>query len=204
MKSKKELRLEYKIKRCQLPLESEIALNELLLSQFTKLDLSKVGFLHIFVPIEKYHEPNTYPIINYLQQFFPQIRIVVSRSNFDDCSMQHYILDQHTRFETNKWGISEPISGVQVASSALDMIIVPLLVFDLSGYRVGYGKGFYDRFFAGCKADVRRVGLSFFDPIEVILDKNEYDARLTEAITPNRIYHFDAELPFAYKGKIRQ
>lgn len=193
MKSKKELRLEYKLKRCQLPLESEISLNERLLSQFTTLDLSEVGFLHLFIPIEKYHEPNTYPIINYVQQLFPQIKIVVSRSNFEDCSMQHYILDQHTIFETNKWGISEPISGVQVDSSAIDMIIVPLLVFDLLGYRVGYGKGFYDRFFSGCKADVQRVGLSFFDPIDVILDKNEYDVQLTQAITPNRIYHFDAE-----------
>ncbi|WP_426790271.1 5-formyltetrahydrofolate cyclo-ligase [Sphingobacterium sp. WOUb80] len=193
MKSKKELRLEYKTKRCQLPLESENSLNERLLFQFTTLDLSKVGFLHLFIPIEKYHEPNTYPIINYVQQHFPQITIVISRSNFEDCSMQHYILDQHTIFETNKWGISEPISGVQVDSSAIDMIIVPLLIFDLLGYRVGYGKGFYDRFFSGCKADVQRVGLSFFDPIDIISDKNEYDVQLTQAITPNRIYHFDAE-----------
>lgn len=193
MKSKKELRLEYKTKRCLLPLESENSLNERLLFQFTTLDLSKVGFLHLFIPIEKYHEPNTYPIINYVQQHFPQITIVISRSNFEDCSMQHYILDQHTIFETNKWGISEPISGVQVDSSAIDMIIVPLLIFDLLGYRVGYGKGFYDRFFSGCKADVQRVGLSFFDPIDIISDKNEYDVQLTQAITPNRIYHFDAE-----------
>ncbi|WP_313266255.1 5-formyltetrahydrofolate cyclo-ligase [Sphingobacterium sp.] len=193
MKSKKELRLEYKTKRCQLSLESVNSLNERLLFQFTTLDLSKVGFLHLFIPIEKYHEPNTYPIINYVQQHFPQITIVISRSNFEDCSMQHYILDQHTIFETNKWGISEPISGVQVDSSAIDMIIVPLLIFDLLGYRVGYGKGFYDRFFSGCKADVQRVGLSFFDPIDIISDKNEYDVQLTQAITPNRIYHFDAE-----------
>lgn len=193
MKSKKELRLEYKTKRFQLSLESENSLNERLLFQFTTLDLSKVGFLHLFIPIEKYHEPNTYPIINYVQQHFPQITIVISRSNFEDCSMQHYILDQHTIFETNKWGISEPISGVQVDSSAIDMILVPLLIFDLLGYRVGYGKGFYDRFFSGCKADVQRVGLSFFDPIDIISDKNEYDVQLTQAITPNRIYHFDAE-----------
>jgi len=193
MKSKKELRLEYKIRRCQLSLESETALNELLLSQFAKLDLSKVEFLHIFIPIEKYHEPDTYPIINHIRQFFPQIRIVVSRSNFEDYSMQHFILDEHTIFETNNWGISEPISGVKIASSDIDMIIVPLLIFDLSGYRVGYGKGFYDRFFSGCKIDVQRVGLSFFDPIDVIWDKNEYDVQLTQAITPNRIYHFDVD-----------
>ncbi|WP_333626878.1 5-formyltetrahydrofolate cyclo-ligase [Sphingobacterium siyangense] len=193
MKSKEELRLEYKVKRCQLSLAMETTLNEMLLTQFMKIDLSKVGFLHIFIPIEKYHEPNTYDIINYIQTFFPQVKIVVSRSNFDDYSMQHYVLDQHTIFEKNSWGISEPISGVEVAPSAIDMIVVPLLVFDLFGYRVGYGKGFYDRFFSRCKADVQRVGLSFFDPIDLISDKNEHDVKLTEAVTPNHIYHFDKE-----------
>jgi 5-formyltetrahydrofolate cyclo-ligase len=193
MKSKEELRLEYKVKRCQLSLAIETTLNEMLLTQFMKIDLSKVGFLHIFIPIEKYHEPNTYAIINYIQTFFPQVKIVVSRSNFDDYSMQHYVLDQHTIFEKNSWGISEPISGVEVDPSAIDMIVVPLLVFDLFGYRVGYGKGFYDRFFSRCKADVQRVGLSFFDPIDLISDKNEHDVKLTEAVTPNHIYHFDKE-----------
>lgn len=193
MKSKEELRLEYKVKRCQLSLAIETTLNEMLLTQFMKIDLSKVGFLHIFIPIEKYHEPNTYDIINYIQTFFPQVKIVVSRSNFDDYSMQHYVLDQHTIFEKNSWGISEPISGVEVDPSAIDMIVVPLLVFDLFGYRVGYGKGFYDRFFSRCKADVQRVGLSFFDPIDLISDKNEHDVKLTEAVTPNHIYHFDKE-----------
>ncbi len=86
MKSKEELRLEYKVKRCQLSLAIETTLNEMLLTQFMKIDLSKVGFLHIFIPIEKYHEPNTYDIINYIQTFFPQVKIVVSRSNFDDYS----------------------------------------------------------------------------------------------------------------------
>ncbi|MGJ1240369.1 MULTISPECIES: 5-formyltetrahydrofolate cyclo-ligase [Sphingobacterium] len=190
MKSKQELRLEYKTKRCQLSLERETALNERLLSQFTKLDLSRVEFLHIFLPVGKYHEPNTYLIINYIQAFFPQIKIVVSRSNFDDYSMQHFILDEHTRFETNNWGIPEPSSGIKVASSLIDMIIVPLLIFDLFGYRVGYGKGFYDRFFSSCKVGVQRVGLSFFNPIDVIADKNEYDVQLTKAITPDHIYHF--------------
>lgn len=190
MKSKKELRSEYKIKRCELSKEREAKLNQMLLSQFRSIDLSTVNFLHIFLPIVKYHEPDTYLIIHYIQKFFPQIEIVVSRSNFDDFSMQHYLLDKHTRFETNEWGISEPVSGVEVAPRDIDMIIVPLLIFDLSGYRVGYGKGFYDRFFAFCKANVERIGLSFFDPVDIFIDKNEHDIPLTKAITPQRIYHF--------------
>ncbi|WP_343564855.1 5-formyltetrahydrofolate cyclo-ligase [Sphingobacterium sp.] len=190
MKSKKELRQEFKLKRCQLSGEEEERLNRDLLLQFQKIDLTAVKFMHVFLPIEKYHEPNTYSIINYVKEFFPKVVLVVSRSNFADYSMQHYILDEQTVFETNEWGIPEPISGTEVLPTAIDFILVPLLVFDVDGHRVGYGKGFYDRFFALCAPEIQRVGLSFFNPIERIADRNEHDVRLTQAITPNRIYSF--------------
>ncbi|MEZ0450579.1 5-formyltetrahydrofolate cyclo-ligase [Sphingobacterium thalpophilum] len=191
MKSKKDLRQEFKTKRCQLSEEEEHMLNQKLQMQFRGIDLSLIRYLHVFLPITKYHEPNTYPMIEYLKEAFPQMMLVVSRSNFEDCSMQHYILDQHTVFEINRWGIPEPVAGLEVAPSEIDFILVPLLAFDSNGHRVGYGKGFYDRFFALCRPDVQRVGLSFFDPVENIADENEHDVRLTKAITPERIYHFD-------------
>ncbi|MGE8377659.1 MAG: 5-formyltetrahydrofolate cyclo-ligase [Sphingobacterium sp.] len=192
MKSKKELRQEFKIKRCQLSTEDEESLNHKLLLQFQKIDLTKVSYMHVYLPIQKYHEPDTYPIINYVKEFFPKIILVVSRSNFSDYSMQHYILDHQTIFETNEWGIPEPVSGVEVRPSVIDFILVPLLAFDVDGHRVGYGKGFYDRFFALCTLETQRVGLSFFDPIERIADRNEHDVVLTKAITPNRIYSFSS------------
>lgn len=190
MKSKKELRQEFKLKRCQLSGEEEERLNCDLLLQFQKIELTAVKFMHVFLPIEKYHEPNTYSIINYVKEFFPKVVLVVSRSNFADYSMRHYILDEQTVFETNEWGIPEPVSGTEVLPTAIDFIIVPLLAFDLDGHRVGYGKGFYDRFFALCAAEAQRVGLSFFDPIERIADRNEHDVMLTKAITPYHIYSF--------------
>ncbi len=191
MKSKKELRQEFKMKRCQLSKEEEDILNHGLMLQFQKLDLTKVRFMHIFLPIEKYHEPDTYAIINYVKEVFPMIVLVVSRSNFVDYTMQHYILDQQTVFETNEWGIPEPVAGEGVSAAIIDFILVPLLLFDHDGHRVGYGKGFYDRFFACCAKNAQRVGLSFFDPIEKIFDRNEHDIVLTKAITPHRIYCFD-------------
>jgi len=178
------------MKRCQLSKVDEESLNHELLSQFQKIELTKVSYLHVFLPIQKYHEADTYPIINYVREFFPKIILVVSRSNFSDYSMQHYIFDHQTVFETNEWGIPEPVSGVEVSASVIDFILVPLLAFDVDGYRVGYGKGFYDRFFALCAPETQRVGLSFFDPIERISDRNEHDVVLTKAITPNRIYSF--------------
>jgi 5-formyltetrahydrofolate cyclo-ligase len=68
------------------------------------------------------------------------------------------------------------------------MVIVPLLAFDKKGYRVGYGKGFYDRFLANI--ETQKVGLSFFEPIEEINDVHLNDIRLDQCITPNGIINF--------------
>ncbi|HCY98352.1 MAG TPA: 5-formyltetrahydrofolate cyclo-ligase, partial [Polaribacter sp.] len=51
-------------------------------------------------------------------------------------------------------------------------------------FRVGYGKGFYDRFLLKCRADARLIGLNFFTPIEKIVDVNEFDVSLDQVIYP--------------------
>jgi 5-formyltetrahydrofolate cyclo-ligase len=69
-------------------------------------------------------------------------------------------------------------------------VLVPLLAFDESGYRVGYGKGFYDRFLQQCRKDVLTVGFSYFDAIDKIEDTHQFDVPLNYCITPHRIYEF--------------
>ena len=70
------------------------------------------------------------------------------------------------------------------------MVILPLLAFDQQGYRVGYGKGFYDKFLSGCREDCLKVGFSYFEPIETIDDCNEFDVPLDLCITPQNVYVF--------------
>ena len=55
-------------------------------------------------------------------------------------------VDDETEFEENKYGITEPVNGVKIDPEEIDMMLVPLFAFDKRGYRVGYGKGYYDRF----------------------------------------------------------
>jgi len=69
-------------------------------------------------------------------------------------------------------------------------VLVPLLSFDKKGFRVGYGKGFYDRFLMQCKSDCIKIGLSYFDPIDVIDDADEFDVPLDFCITPQKVYVF--------------
>ena len=88
----------------------------------------------------------------------------------------------------NRWGIREPVSGEVLGPEQIDLVIVPLLCFDASGHRVGYGRGMYDRFLAGCRADCLKVGLSYFPPVAAIDDVSETDIGLDVCITPEREY----------------
>jgi 5-formyltetrahydrofolate cyclo-ligase len=70
------------------------------------------------------------------------------------------------------------------------VVFVPLLAFDKQGNRVGYGKGFYDRFLANCKPETIKIGLSFFEVENEIADVFNNDIELDYCVTPNKIYTF--------------
>ena len=90
----------------------------------------------------------------------------------------------------NEWGIHEPVNGNFIDADQIDLVFVPLLAFDEDGYRVGYGKGYYDKFLARCKPGVLKVGVSYFDAIDTISDRAEFDLPFNSCITPPRIYEF--------------
>lgn len=179
---KKELREAYKLKRKNLS-ETEIANFELnIYEQIFKFDFSNFQNIHIFLPIEKQKEINTYPIIDFLKK--QKKTIIISKSDFKTNTLQHFIFDELTTLEVNKYGIPEPINAKEINAKTIDIVFVPLLISDQQKYRVGYGKGFYDRFLSECKKEVVSIGLNFFQPIDNISDCNQYDVPLNYIIVP--------------------
>ena len=104
--------------------------------------------------------------------------------------MLHFLQDDEMFFEKNQYGIPEPTGGVAVRERDIDIVFIPLLAFDKSGNRVGYGKGYYDRFLSKCRKDVLKIGLSFFPPVDSIEDVDFFDKKLDFCITPERVYAF--------------
>lgn len=93
-------------------------------------------------------------------------------------------------FANSAWGIPEPVGGTVVKPTDLDIILLPLLAFDLKGNRVGYGKGFYDRYLLHCRPNCIKIGISLFDPVDLIEEVESHDIPLDIAICPAKMYDF--------------
>lgn len=174
--NKQELRKRYKQKREEL---SEIEIKhfeQIIYRQIVAFDFSSVHTIHIFLPIKRQKEVNTYPIIDFLRKEGKQI--IISKSDFKTSTLTHFLFEKDTSLEVNKWGIPEPVGATEVNVKEIDFVFVPLLISDEQNYRVGYGKGFYDRFLSACKKEVKTMGLNFFPPIKKIEDINEFDVPL--------------------------
>ena len=185
--TKQELRKKYSEKRVCLP-PSDCAQNNLLIYNyfFSFLDLSFVKVLHTYLPIEKNQEPDTWMVIDRIRREFPHIRISIPKAGKDGKLDNFYFEGLH-QLITSAWGIQEPKQGVLTPAEKIDLVIVPLLAFDQNGHRVGYGKGYYDRFLKTCRIDCKKIGLSFFDAEEKIDDVDSQDFRLDACITPKGV-----------------
>ena len=153
--------------------------------------LSQLHAVHVFLPIQRQRELDTWGIIRRFWREFPGVRVVVPVMQEDGFSLRHYLLTPETELAENAWDVPEPLNAVEVEPQELDAVLVPLLAFDEAGNRVGYGKGFYDRFLQQCRPDVLLIGLSLEEPVARIADAWEGDVRLHACVTPSRVWRFE-------------
>lgn len=186
--NKKDLRKKMKEERQNLSFEEIEEKSIAIANQLLKLDIWDNTYFHIFLPIEEQKEVNTEFILNILQA--KDKEIVISKSDFETRSMTHFLLTDNTKIKKNEYNIPEPINGLLVPTEMIDVVFVPLLAYDKQGNRVGYGKGFYDKFLSECKPNVVKIGLSFFEPEEFIEDVFENDVRLDYCVNTNEIITF--------------
>ncbi|WP_298397178.1 5-formyltetrahydrofolate cyclo-ligase [Flavobacterium sp.] len=187
---KKDLRKKYKDLRASLS-EEFIEQNSLAIAnQLLSLNIWDKTYYHLFLTIEEQKEVDTEFILQILAG--KDREIVVSKSDFATTEMTHYLLTDNTKFRKNEYNIPEPVNGLEVPVSKIDVVFVPLLAFDLIGNRVGYGKGFYDKFLSQCNSETIKIGLSFFDAENLIEDLSENDIKLNFCITPEKIFYLDS------------
>jgi 5-formyltetrahydrofolate cyclo-ligase len=188
--TKKELRNIYREKRNALTATEQDKLDDLLLIQFQKAELPFINTLLSYWPIEENKEPNAHLFTDYLEFRNPELLVAYPKTDFIINEMEAVATNEETEFIKNEQNIYEPESGNRMAPADIDMILVPLLAFDKKGYRVGYGKGFYDKYLADCRKNCIKAGFSYFDPVDEITDKGDFDVPLDLCITPQSVYVF--------------
>ena len=186
--SKKELRLHYKNLRKELSPDLIEEKSLAIANNLLKLSIWNKTYYHVFLPIEEQKEVNTEFILHLLSG--KDKEIVVSKSDFETRIMNHFLLTDNTKIKKNEYNIPEPLNGLSVPSETIEVVFVPLLAFDIFGNRIGYGKGFYDKFLTECKPETIKIGLSFFEAVNQIDDVFESDVKLDYCVTPEKIYTF--------------
>lgn len=189
MMLKKELRELYKKKRTMLSaheIEESSEQIRILLLQL----LSKLKFKHIncFLTSKDKLEIHTSSIIEDLWK--KAVEVSIPYSDYQNLSIKAAEYSQETELELDAFGIPQAKNPYFAPLNSIDIVIVPLLCFNEKGYRVGYGKGMYDRFLSQCRADVIRVGLSPFEVAEENWEIDKYDIPLHYVVSPEEIYTF--------------
>jgi 5-formyltetrahydrofolate cyclo-ligase len=97
--------------------------------------------------------------------------------------------DPERELENGNYGISEPKPEFRrlVPLEEADIILVPAVAWDLQGYRIGYGAGYYDRSINSLRSSVRKLGLSYEFQIVPNIPRSTFDTRVDKIVTEDRI-----------------
>ena len=148
--------------------------------------------LHTFFSMEKENEPHTHALYRYA---WANNIAVYSPYMHADGAMTHVRFEKHHRMEHGyaqiprvAHGQATPMSKLREYKKSL-VILVPLLAFDRRGFRLGYGKGYYDSFLAMCPEAIS-MGLSLSSPLAHIPSVHAKDIPMTLCLTPHATYLF--------------
>jgi 5-formyltetrahydrofolate cyclo-ligase len=182
---KNTLRNVYLQKRKMLS-ELEYQRRNLLLLEQLKVFTTQYNFqrIHVFLPIRKQKEPDTIPFIQYIWDNQPQIQVITSISDLNLPAMQHYKIDKQIIIQPNKWGIPEPQNAGLFPIEEIDCVFVPMVIGSKTGHRIGYGKGYYDRFLSKCSSDTYFLGISSAPLLDGDIYADKYDLKMHGIVTP--------------------
>lgn len=139
--------------------------------------------VHCYVSMNIRREVATHELI---QEMIARGReVVVPVTNFENGTLTHIRLTSFSDLEKNKWDVMEPTTGTEVSPSTFDLVIVPMVGGDQHCNRIGYGKGFYDRFLQNVECPT--VGLIFDVNIIEQVPTENFDVPLDKIITEKRI-----------------
>jgi len=189
METKSDLRNKYRIRRKSLAPEERSALSMSIAQKAIAYieSQSDISHVHIFLPITKLNEINTLPLIEKLLQ--KGLTLYTSATDFSTQKMSTIKLLAPLETREDRFGIPVPVRREAADVNDIQMVLIPLLAYDLEGNRLGYGMGFYDRFLESLTQEVVKAGVSFFPP-EKVIPSEVHDIKLDICFTAKEVYQF--------------
>ncbi len=171
---KKEfLRKKYKEKRDNI--KNKVTKDNLIYQKvINNKDILSSKTLLIYISIN--NEVDTIKIINY---FLNTKNIAVPK--IIDNDMFFCYVTNLNELTSGKYNIPEPTNENIVTDFDNAIYIVPGICYDKKNYRVGYGKGYYDRFLS--KNKIKTIGLCYKECMIEKIDNDKYDYKIDEVIT---------------------
>lgn len=123
-------------------------------------------------------ELNTEPII---ERGYQEGKIMVVPKTLPKRKMEFYKIDQTTVMELSAFGVREPLSNEWYTKETIDLILVPGLAFSPSGYRIGFGGGYYDRYLSDYQN--KTVSLVFSEQFNDTWIQEEFDCPVDKIFT---------------------
>lgn len=145
---------------------------------FEKFQQAKV--VHGFIPDENRNEVNLIPLLEWI--FSNQKKLLVPV--VEEGELISVELTSFNHLEKNSFGVREPVAHVPSSlESEIDLVLVPLLAVDSKGNRLGYGKGYYDRFFKRLNSQAFKLGVAFAFQVLNHVPATGNDIRLDAVVT---------------------
>lgn len=108
---------------------------------------------------------------------------VVAAPRIEDNELVFHKLESIKDIELNKYHIREPLFSSETIDN-IEIMIVPGIAFDISKNRIGYGKGYYDRYLS--KHECYKVGLAFDEHLHKEIPTDSSDIKMDIVITDKR------------------
>ncbi len=185
-KLKSHLRKEFLMRRELLTGNDVLQKSAFILNQLSELkSFREAGTVHCYISMNNRKEVVTADII---ELCFSLGKKVVVPKMVRESRLEHYYIEQGETLLPNEWGVPEPKSSLdkKAGLSDIELILIPMVAADKKKNRLGYGKGFYDRFLS--KTDAIKTGLLFDVQLyKGILPVEEHDVKLDVLITESGI-----------------
>ena len=182
------IRKRYKLKRLDLTPKKLNDISLKIINQMNDTFDFSEKLINIFLPIEKFNEIDLTLLIDHTLN--KNGLICINKTDFKNHSIIPYLYSTEIKLEISDFGVPEPSNGIVISPKEINYVIVPLLACDKHGYRVGYGKGFYDAFLSQCHEKTTFIGVNHFNDLVHIDNVEEHDIPIHYLVTPEKIFKF--------------